>query len=613
MPYRINPITGELDLVSVTSATNPVLFNGGTGVISMLVATNAQDGYLSFTDWISFNAKQNALLPLITTPNSGAATLVGNQLTIPNYTLAGLGGIGLTALSALGALTYNNTTGVFNMPAATSINNGYLTFTDHSIFSAKQNALTLLTPTTSLPATLTGVNNNVLTIPTYTLAGLGGISLTSLAATSPMTYTTGGGIGTFGMPMASGTVSGYLNTVHWTVFNNKQANIVAGTTSQYYRGDKTFQTLDTTAVIEATNLYYTDARARAAITLNTAPTSGSSTYVGGLLTIPTYTLAGLGGVPSSRSLTINGTAYDLSANRSWSVGTVTSVAALTLTTLGTDVSSTVATGTTTPVITLNIPTASGSNRGALSSTDWSTFNGKQVALTLTTTGSGPASLSVGGALNIPYAAPATYLFSAPLVNTAGTVSIGVASAGGNGYLTSTDWTTFNSKANTGSPLSQFAATTSLQLYGVMSDKTGTGSLVFGTGPTLTSPILVTPNLGDAVASTLTARILPRVLSITSSSAPSINTDLYDAVSITALAVNMIAPGISITGSANNFDKMIFRIKDTGTAKGLIWSSSFISMGAALPTTTIASKVLTVGFIYDSILSKWGCVVTAQEA
>jgi hypothetical protein len=61
------------------------------------------------------------------------------------------------------------------------------------------------------------------------------------------------------------------------------------------------------------------------------------------------------------------------------VGTVTSVAALTLGTTGTDVTSTVATNTTTPVITLNIPTASASNRGALSSTDWSTFNGKATA------------------------------------------------------------------------------------------------------------------------------------------------------------------------------------------------------------------------------------------
>ena len=62
-------------------------------------------------------------------------------------------------------------------------------------------------------------------------------------------------------------------------------------------------------------------------------------------------------------------------------GTVTSVAALTLGTSGADLSSTVANGTTTPVITLNVPTASAANRGALSAADWSTFNGKQAAIT----------------------------------------------------------------------------------------------------------------------------------------------------------------------------------------------------------------------------------------
>ena len=92
-------------------------------------------------------------------------------------------------------------------------------------------------------------------------------------------------------------------------------------------------------------------------------------------------------VPTTRTLTINGTTQDLSANRTFTIasnpGTVTSVAALTLGTTGTDLSSTVANGTSTPVITLNVPTASATNRGALSSTDWSTFNGKQAALGFT--------------------------------------------------------------------------------------------------------------------------------------------------------------------------------------------------------------------------------------
>lgn len=50
---------------------------------------------------------------------------------------------------------------------------------------------------------------------------------------------------------------------------------------------------------------------------------------------------------------------------------------------------------------------------------------------------------------------------------------------------------------TGSPLSQFAATTSVQFAGVLSDETGTGLAVFNTTPTL-----VTPILGIATATTI---------------------------------------------------------------------------------------------------------------
>lgn len=58
--------------------------------------------------------------------------------------------------------------------------------------------------------------------------------------------------------------------------------------------------------------------------------------------------------------------------------------------IGTDVSASTATATTTPTVTLSIPTASASNRGALSSTDWTTFNNKQNALTNPITGTGTA-------------------------------------------------------------------------------------------------------------------------------------------------------------------------------------------------------------------------------
>ena len=47
----------------------------------------------------------------------------------------------------------------------------------------------------------------------------------------------------------------------------------------------------------------------------------------------------------------------------------------------------------------------------------------------------------------------------------------------------------------GGTLAQFAATTSAQLLGVISDETGTGALVFATSPTLVTPVLGTPTSG----------------------------------------------------------------------------------------------------------------------
>ena len=76
--------------------------------------------------------------------------------------------------------------------------------------------------------------------------------------------------------------------------------------------------------------------------------------------------------------------------------------------------------------TLNLPTASATNRGALSSTDWSTFNSKGSGTVTGVTGTAPV-VSSGG--------------------TAPAISMAAATTSVNGYLTSTDWTTFNSKPN----------------------------------------------------------------------------------------------------------------------------------------------------------------------
>ncbi len=137
---------------------------------------------------------------------------------------------------------------------------------------------------------------------------------------------------------------------------------------------------------------------------------------------------------------------------------------------------------------------------------------------------------------------------------------------------------------------------------------GTGSAV------ITFPGSTDTLVGRATSDTLTnKRITPRVTTETSSATPTINTDNSDAHSITALATAITSMTTNLSGTPTNFQKLIIRIKDNGTARAITWGASFEAKGVALPTTTVISKVLTVGFIYDTVTSKWGCVASAQEA
>ena len=183
----------------------------------------------------------------------------------------------------------------------------------------------------------------------------------------------------------------------------------------------------------------------------------------------------------------NGTSTWTALSYAGSIGTVTSVAALTLGTTGTDVSSTVATGTTTPVITLNIPDASATARGVLTSTDWSTFNGKQAPITfgtgvLTFIGT-PSSANLKAAVTDETGSGALVFATSP---TLVTPILGTPSSGTLTSCTGLPISTGVSGLATG--VATFLATpTSANLATVLTDETGTGSLVFATSPTLTTP------------------------------------------------------------------------------------------------------------------------------
>jgi hypothetical protein len=71
-----------------TISTTAPLSGGGdlstNRTLSIPKATTLVDGYLSAIDWATFNGKQGALT-LTTTGTSGASTLIGNTLNIPQY------------------------------------------------------------------------------------------------------------------------------------------------------------------------------------------------------------------------------------------------------------------------------------------------------------------------------------------------------------------------------------------------------------------------------------------------------------------------------------------------------------------------------------------------
>jgi hypothetical protein len=142
-----------------------------------------------------------------------------------------------------------------------------------------------------------------------------------------------------------------------TAANNNTSDfeptLVAGTNTEFYRGDKTWQVLNTSVVPELTNEYFTNARARNAISLTNTGNSGVATYSSttGILNVPEYTLSGLG--------------YNLN-------GLSSGTQSLTVGNSGTDFSISSSNG----VHTFNLPSASSTNRGLLTSADWTIFNNK---------------------------------------------------------------------------------------------------------------------------------------------------------------------------------------------------------------------------------------------
>ena len=499
----VNGFTGAVSLTTANISEVTNLYFTDSRVMSAMLTgyTIGSNTAITFNDSVltafgkaqaQINTKQN-IVTLTTTGSSGSATFVSDTLNVPTYTLAGLGGqpqlngtgfvkisgttisydnstyylasnpnsfIALTALSAGTGISYSNTTGVITNTApdqvvslsagsGISVSGTYPSFTIASTITQYTDALARL----AISESATGLDYNNTTgvfsltsgyvIPTTTSATNWDAAYNDKINSAAVT-------GTTTKTLTLNQQDGGTITASWTDDNTDAVTSVFGRT-----GVVTAQSGDytTTQVTEGTNLYYTDARARAAITLTTTGSSGASTYSGGTLNIPIYSLSGLGGVPTSRTITINGTTQDLSADRSWTIPVHDAV------TIGT------ANGLSLSTQVLSLGLSSSSANGALSSTDWSTFNGKQNTITLTTTGTSGAATLVGATLNIPQYADqfvgTVTSVAALTLGTTGTdlsstvangtttpvitLNVPTASATNRGALSSGDWTIFNNK------------------------------------------------------------------------------------------------------------------------------------------------------------------------
>jgi hypothetical protein len=136
-------------------------------------------------------------------------------------------------------------------------------------------------------------------------------AVSSVSGTAPIS-SSGGTTPTISITQATALVDGYLDSADFATFSAKQDPITLTTTGT--TGAATF-------IANILNI----PQYQGSLTLTTTGSSGAATLIANTLNIPTYTLTGLGGVPSTRTITINGTTFDLSADRTWNVGTVTSV------------------------------------------------------------------------------------------------------------------------------------------------------------------------------------------------------------------------------------------------------------------------------------------------
>ena len=150
-----------------------------------------------------------------------------------------------------------------------------------------------------------------------------------------------------------------------------------------------------------------------------------------------------------------------------------------------------------------------------------------------------------------------------------------------GTTSAPTWTTNAAgDALTSNPLSQFAATTSLQLKGVLSDETGSGAAVFATSPTLVTPALGTPASGNLANCTF-----PTLNQSTSGNAATVTTNANLTGHVTSVG------NAAVLGSFTSAQLATALTNETGSGSAVFATSpTFVTPVLGTPASGVATNL-----------------------
>jgi hypothetical protein len=493
------------------SATSPLVYSASTGVISMPTATSSSAGYLTSSDWNSFNNKIGAFTAQASNTFYAGPTAGTNAL--PTFRSIVVGDIPVLNQNTTG------NAGTATKLAATKKINGvaFDGSADITISSTIANAITFNSSGTGGTSPTNFDGSLAKTISYNTIGASPLIGSSSLTTVGTITSGTWSGNVIDATKGGAGNVSGILKA-------DGSGNVSAAVVGADFIAPFASQT---------SKYFYAAPNAANGVPVFRAVLSSD---------IPTLNQNTTGNAGTATKLAatknINGVAFDGSADI-----TISSIIAnaITFNSSGTGgTSPTNFDGSLAKTISYNtigasplIGSSSLTTVGTITSGTWS---GNVIDATKGGAGNVSGILKANGSGLVNAATAGTDFenplsFSLPFVRSANTISMSAATSITNGYLTNTDWSLFNNKqstivagtgvsvsggntisigqsvATTTSPSFVGATLTGLNVAGVVTNSaagllsttptTGTGNIVKATSPTL-----VTPVLGDATATTV---------------------------------------------------------------------------------------------------------------